>query len=73
MNYYTPRNPNHALLPKRKKHPVRRALRITGIVILTLLLVLSLTFTVCIAAVRKQKTCKIRRTCGRSRKICAGF
>jgi len=56
MNYYTPRNPNHALLPKRKKHPVRRALRITGIVILTLLLVLSLTFTVCITAVRKQIT-----------------
>ena len=56
MNYYTPRNPNHALLPKRKKHPVWHALRITGIVILTILLVFSLTLTLCVAAVRTQIT-----------------
>lgn len=56
MNYYTPRNPNHALLTVRKKHPVRHALRITGIVILTVLLVLSLTLTLCVAGVRTQIT-----------------
>jgi len=56
MMYYTPRNPNHALLPVRKKHPVRHALRITGIVVLTVLLVLALTVTLCIAAVRTQIT-----------------
>ena len=56
MNYYTPRNPNHALVQRRKKHPVRHALRITGIVVLSLLLVLTLTLTLCAAAVRTQIT-----------------
>lgn len=56
MNYYTPRNPNHALLPVRKKHPVRHVLRIIGIVVLSVLLVLGLTLTLGVAAVQTQIT-----------------
>ncbi|MBQ8401082.1 MAG: hypothetical protein IJX14_04040 [Clostridia bacterium] len=56
MMYYTPPNPNHALIPHPRKHPVLQALRSTGIVLLSILLVFALTFTVCIAAVRTQVT-----------------
>lgn len=57
MMYYTPQNPNHALIPRtKKKHPILQILRISGIVVLSLLLVLSLTLTLAVAAVRLQIT-----------------
>lgn len=57
MMYYTPQNPNHALLPRaKKKHPILQILRIAGIVVLSLLLVLSMTLTLAVAVVRSQIT-----------------
>lgn len=56
MTYYTPDNPNHALLPRPRKHPVREGIRITLVILLSLLLVLSLTLTLFSAAVRNAIT-----------------
>lgn len=52
MTYFAPDNPNRALAPRLRKHPVRRGIRVAFTVLVSILLVCTLIMTLCIAAVR---------------------
>lgn len=52
MTYYTPDNPNHALVSRPQKHPVREGIRITFIILLAVLLIVSTILTVFTASFR---------------------
>jgi len=52
MTYYTHDNPNHALAPRPRRHPVLGGIRIACLVILALLLICTLSTALVIASVR---------------------
>ena len=52
MTYYTPDNPNHTLLSRHREQPVLRGIRITLIVLLSVLLTVSLVLTLFSASIR---------------------